>query len=333
MAEHICENVYRLDIPLTGNPLKNLNSYLIMGGAGERSFLIDTGFCWDVCREAMERELDQLAVDREQMDIFCTHLHSDHAGLAAELIRPGCRTFISSVDGPRVIIRSDPAWKDWYSKYLYEGFSREEMAEVSGHAPSQSGAPVKACAFTYLEDGDELRYAGHTLRCIWTPGHTPGHMCLYEPDRKWLFCGDHILFTITPNICRWSVRPDSLGDYLESLKKIRDLPVELLLPAHREKTGTLSQRVDELLAHHERRIANTLEVIAEHPGWNAYQIAGEMKWKISARNWSEFPLTQKLFAVGETDAHLDYLTIRKRIRFEERGRVRYYYLEGSEENE
>ena len=200
------------------------------------------------------------------------------------------------------------------------------MEEVNGHAPSQSGSPVKKCTFTCLEDGDVLEYGGHALRCIWTPGHTPGHMCLYETDRQWLFCGDHILFHITPNICRWSGCTDSLGDYLESLKKIRDLPVKLLLPAHREETGVLSERIDELLAHHERRIANTLEVIGQHPGWNAYEIAGEMKWKISARNWADFPLTQKLFAVGETDAHLDYLEVRGKIRWEQDGRVKRYYL-------
>ncbi len=325
MAEHICGNLYRIDVPLTGNPLKNLNSYFIRGNAGERSLLIDTGFHWDACITAMQSQLAELQADRDHMDIFLTHLHSDHTGLAAELIRPGCKVYIGSIDAPFVIVRSDPAWEAWYQKYYYEGFSKEEMAAVIGHAPSQSGSPVKRCEFTLLEDGDELHYGSHTLRCIWTPGHTPGHMCLYEPNLKWLFSGDHILFTITPNICRWSNRPDSLGDYLNSLQKIRNLPVDLLLPAHREKTGTLTERVDELLQHHERRIANTFEVITGHPGWNAYQIAGEMKWKISARNWAEFPLTQKLFAVGETDAHLDYLEVRGKIRHQYSGKVKYYY--------
>ena len=54
MAERITSNLWRLDIPLVGNPLKNLNSYLI---TGERSLLIDTGFRQDPCREAMERQL------------------------------------------------------------------------------------------------------------------------------------------------------------------------------------------------------------------------------------------------------------------------------------
>ena len=85
MAEHIADNLWRLDIPLEGNPLKNLNSYLIVGE--ERSLLIDTGFRWTSCRLAMERELAEVGVDQSRMDVFATHLHSDHVGLAPELIR------------------------------------------------------------------------------------------------------------------------------------------------------------------------------------------------------------------------------------------------------
>ena len=97
MAEQIAEGLYRLDIPLPGNPLKNLNSYLI---TGERNLLIDTGFRLDACREAMEHQLRELGVDLRRTDLFLTHLHTDHTGLAGELHRPGCRVYIGAVDGP-----------------------------------------------------------------------------------------------------------------------------------------------------------------------------------------------------------------------------------------
>ena len=72
MAERIAENLWRLEIPLEGNPLKTLNSYLI---TAERNLLIDTGFRWDGCRAAMERQLNELGVDLSRTDIFSTHLH------------------------------------------------------------------------------------------------------------------------------------------------------------------------------------------------------------------------------------------------------------------
>lgn len=125
MAERITSNLWRLDIPLVGNPLKNLNSYLI---TGERSLLIDTGFREPACREAMERQLAETGVDRDRLDIFLTHLHSDHTGLAPELIRPGGRIFIGKTDGARMAGYQDPAvWRAMYTEYQDEGFSPAEM--------------------------------------------------------------------------------------------------------------------------------------------------------------------------------------------------------------
>ena len=70
-----------------------------------------------------------------------------------------------------------------------------------------------------------LEYGGYHFQPILTPGHTPGHMCLYDAEKKVLFCGDHILGTITPNICIELGVENPLEDYLNSLKKIDALDV------------------------------------------------------------------------------------------------------------
>jgi hypothetical protein len=136
-----------------------------------------------------------------------------------------------------------------------------------------------------------------------------------------------VLFHISPNICRWTDVPDSLGDYLGSLQKVRNLPVDLLLPAHRDETGVLADRVDELTAHHLWRIENAWQTVKDEPGLTGYDIAGRMRWKIRSRSWEDFPLQQKFFAVGEALAHLDYLEVRGRVehRFEN-GKNRYYAI-------
>lgn len=324
MAEQLRPGLWRLDIPLEGNPLKNLNSYLI---TGERSLLIDTGFRWESCRSAMERELAQTGVNRDKMDIFLTHLHSDHTGLAVDLIRPDCKTFISRIDGRELLAFADSnRWKQVYLGYVRNGFSREEIQTLWNNNPAQNAAPERPPEFTFLEDGDTLSYGGHKLSGILTPGHTPGHMCLYEAEEKWFFTGDHILFHISPNICRWESVPDSLGDYLESLKKVRDLPASLLLPAHRLVEGNLKSRADELISHHHHRLEIARQVVQDNPGMTAYDIAGKMQWNIRSRSWEVFPLTQKYFAVGEALAHLDYLEVRGMVEREDSGdgSFRYY---------
>lgn len=323
MAQKMAEQLWRLDIPLVGSPLKNLNSYLILG---ERNLLIDTGFRQQPCREAMERQLEELGVDRDRTDIFLTHLHSDHTGLSTDLIRPGCRIYISAVDGG--ILRAgqqDTYWRDANKRYIQDGFSEEEMEALWDQNPAKAAGALPHEDYTYVSSGDELLYGGRKLRCMETPGHTPGHLCLYDPEQEILFSGDHILFHITPNICRWVTMPDALGSYLESLETLRYLPVKLLLPAHREETGALQGRTEELLEHHRRRIAETLQVVKEHPRQTAYALAGKMTWSIRSRNWEDFPLTQKFFAVGEALAHLDYLEIRGKVKREMRDGT-YIYI-------
>lgn len=324
MAERLARDLWRLEIPLEGSPLKTLNSYFIRG---ERSLLIDTGFRWDSCRAACERQLAELGADRDRMDIFVTHLHSDHSGLAPELIRPGCQILIGETDGAGVADYMEAGcWRSLYARYVRDGFSKEETDRLQSSNPAQTAAPAVWGRYRPLRDGDTLSYGGHTLRCILTPGHTPGHMCLYEPESKWLFTGDHILFHISPNICRWESIPDALGSYLESLQKVRDLPVDLLLPAHRRETGDLRERVDELTAHHLRRIEDAWRTVRDEPGLTAYDIAGRMRWKIRSKSWADFPLEQKFFAVGEALAHLDYLEVRGRVRHREEGGKNRYYL-------
>ena len=325
MAEQIGEHLYRLDIPLKGNPLKNLNSYLI---TGERNLLIDTGFRQDPCREAMNRQLRELHIDLGRMDIFLTHLHRDHTGLAGELHRPGREVYISREDGEELLYQgTDAFWHHRIESYIRDGFSREEMDRLWGPDPAGGLAAQLADRYTYVADGDVLEYGGYRLRCLSTPGHSPGHLCLYDQERKLLIAGDHILFHITPNICRWDAMPDALGSYLDSLKRVEDLPVELLLPAHREETGALRARAVELAAHHRSRLADTLTTVREHPGLTAYDIAGTMRWQIRCRSWEDFPLTQKFFAVGEALSHLDYLRARGILRMEASGDKLIWYPE------
>ena len=118
---------------------------------------------------------------------------------------------------------------------------------------------------------------------------------------------------------------DSLGDYLNSLDKISALEVRALYPAHRAETGNLQERIAQLKSHHARRLEDALDAVRGTPGLTAYEIAGRMAWSIRCRNWEEFPLTQKFFAVGETMAHLDRLAILGEVHFQElQGKRRYF---------
>ena len=171
------------------------------------------------------------------------------------------------------------------------------------------------------------RFAYFSRAVIETPGHTPGHVCLYDRENKVMFLGDHVLFDITPNITTWQGFEDPLGKYVHSLMDISIFDVRLPLPAHRTVSCTMAERIGTIIEHHGARIRELIGVLEHEPGLTAYEIAGRMRWKVRGKSsaWEDFPLQQKWFAVGEAAAHLEYLTTRGRARREESGGLWRFY--------
>ena len=99
----------------------------------------------------------------------------------------------------------------------------------------------------------------------------------------------------------------ALQRYLESLQKVRELPVRLALPGHREGDKSIAGRIDEIVAHHDRRLAEICHLAGLYPHSTAYDIAPHMTWSMRGKQWKDFPPTQKWFALGETLAHIEYL--------------------------
>lgn len=324
MVEEIIPGVWRIPVPLPNNPLKELNAYLIRGEG--RSLLIDTGFRMPECRAALLAGLEACGGRGEVLDIALTHLHSDHSGLAPELVSPEGRVYVSAAD--RVMLESygrEETWRRSDDRFLREGFPGDLLLQSRFVNPARALSPGECGQYADLWPGQKLRVGRYTLECVFTPGHTPGHMCFWMEQEGVMFLGDHVLFDITPNITSWAGVPDSLGNYLRSLDLIRGYPIRVPLPAHRGVMGDVAARVDALKAHHDERLRETLTVVRHRPGATAYEIAGNMTWRIRARSWEEFPLAQKWFAVGEALAHLERLMALGQVERRENGKVGTYF--------
>lgn len=326
MTQEVLPHIYRIPVPLKGNPLKELNSYLIRGK--ERNLLIDTGFRQPACREAMEAGLKELGVARDDTDVLLTHMHSDHSGLAPEFVGKDRHIYVSSIDQVYLDIHKRlERWKKIDESYNRGGFPSELLQSLMINVPARSMAPPEYEGYRILNHGDVLEAGGYRLTALLTPGHTPGHMCYWMEEQGVMFTGDHILFDITPNITAWVGVENSLSDYMESLRMIRKYPVKLALPGHRA-AGDFNSRIGALLRHHEARLAECLEKVRENPGMTVYETASRMTWQIRARNWEDFPDNQKWFATGECMSHLDYLRAEGKIRRETEGGVDRYFAAG-----
>lgn len=324
MPEEIMQNIHRIPVPLPGNPLKELNAYLIRGK--DRNLLIDTGFRQPACREALFAGLRELGLRRGDVDVLLTHLHSDHAGLAPEAAGETGTIFVSSVDRLTLdnMAERQKYWEEADNWFREEGFPISMMMQIRDKNPARSMAPPTGGHYSSLEDGDVLEAGDYRLQCLLMPGHTPGQMCFWMEREGCMFLGDHVLFDITPNITAWPRMPDALGSYLRSLEKIRAYDVKLALPGHR-RGGDMRLRIDQLLEHHKRRLEEAFSAVKNHPGQPAYFLAGKMTWKIRASSWDTFPVAQKWFAVGECMSHLDHLMVQGRIRKELQGGKAAYF--------
>jgi glyoxylase-like metal-dependent hydrolase (beta-lactamase superfamily II) len=228
---------------------------------------------------------------------------------------PAPKIFVNRVEADHAL---DPdLWTGLAKAARTHGFPDPEAA-VERHPGRRyvfSGRPH----FTHLREGDTLPIGKYTFHCVATPGHTPGHLCLYEAEAKILFSGDHILDSITPNISGWDSAGDPLGEYLESLDKIAAYDIRLTLPGHRNLILDHRRRIEELKEHHRCRLQEVIRILATK-GQTAYQVASQMTWDIDCARWEDFPVPQKWFATGEALAHL--------LQLERAGQVTKAWREG-----
>ena len=308
MCEEILPGLFRNKIPLPGSPLKYLNSYIIKDS--EKSLIVDTGLNRKECLDAMHKGLTTLGVDLSKSDIFITHLHADHFGLVSKLATDTTHILFSRPE--KELMES---WEGFGAMVEYaarNGFPEDELESALDKHPGAKFGADWIPELKILDDGDRIDVGDYHFKCVTTPGHTLGHICLYEPDKKILLAGDHILIDITPNIQCWSDTANHLKDYLASLDKIGQLDIDLVLPGHRRLIDNPKARIEELKNHHAHRLDEVLGILEKGPQ-SAFQTAAQMTWDIDCESWDQFPVAQKWFALGEAISHLRYL--------EEAGRI------------
>ncbi len=321
MIEEILANLYRIEIPLPKNPLKALNSYVIRNTG--RNLIVDTGWDQKECMDAMQAGLGALGVDLKKTDFFITHLHADHLGLLSRLVTETSTIYFNQPEAEW--IKSVNRWNDFVDFARMNGFPEDELQVALHSHPGYKYGLKGELSFRIVKEGDRISIGDYLFKCVETPGHTKGHICLYEPSKKILTAGDHILGDITPTIQLWSDDWDPLNEYLNSLEKVYKLDIELVLPGHRGIIRNCKERIRELKDHHEKRLEEIVYILRKG-GQNAFGVASQMTWDVIYEAWDTFPVSQKWFATGEAIAHLKYLEKKKRIKREIQGQKIVYSL-------
>jgi glyoxylase-like metal-dependent hydrolase (beta-lactamase superfamily II) len=305
----IASGIHRIKVPIPDNPLENLNCYLVEGWDGW--VMIDAGWHTPETLDSLKSGLKGLGIGLTDIaSIVITHIHPDHFGLAGKIkeLSPGTKLIMHRLEADLIESRyiKFPDLQDEMEHFLLRhGVSRLNISSLDRSSlPALEFVKVTYPEYTFY-GGEIIRTGKYDLEVIWTPGHSIGHICLYEPQNQLLFAGDHIFPQITSAIGLHVQSGDNpLGDYLNSLHKIENLVVTKILPAHENIFTDLRGRIGEIKKHHQDRNNEILATILKKP-LTAYEISPQIKWNISS--WNSLSPLHKRLAIMEAAAHLEYL--------------------------
>jgi glyoxylase-like metal-dependent hydrolase (beta-lactamase superfamily II) len=302
----VATGVFELRLPI---PFEDGLVNVFLFTDGDHVDLLDCGMnseeSVDIIRQAI-KHLGASGVRR----LMVTHIHPDHYGAAGAFAGEGLADlYIHRLEVPLVhprYVELEHLVKEVRNYLLVNGVP-EEDAEVLSNSQRALSEVVKTAEPSVQLDGAETVVMGlHRLRVEWTPGHSPGHICLYEPDGGLLFAGDHILPELSPNIgLHPQSTPDPLHDYLDGLKRMAVYRPKLVLPAHGRPFSGVEQRVETLLDHHKRRLDRVMEIAGDEE---------KSGWEVALELWGPREnLYEKRLALQEALAHLQALAVERRV--------------------
>ena len=316
-VEDLGGGVYRIPLPLPIEGLKAVNVYAITDPGGVD--LIDAGIALVPARERLTAALVEIGYELGDIrNFFVTHIHIDHYSLAIEL-RKSFRSLVSLGEEERANLDATREMVNGSRNRFFgiDGLLRLGAKELVDELSAQDHHPPAIVDWEdpdrWLTDGTDLDLRTRTLRAVHTPGHTRGHLVYHDATAKIMFAGDHVLPHITPSIgFEAAGNRMALRDYLGSLARTLALPEARLLPAHGPVCDSTHERVHELLAHHDARLAETLDAVrAGHA--TAFEVAKAIKWTRRQRLFSDLDLFSRVQAVNETAAHLEVLAVRGQL--------------------
>jgi glyoxylase-like metal-dependent hydrolase (beta-lactamase superfamily II) len=308
----LAPDLWRIRLPFHLE-LNHVNIHVLSTSLG--FVLVDCGYGSREAFQVLESGLHDIGIAwRDLARIVITHIHPDHAG-NAERVQEASRApiWMHEVEAdylPRFtnMVREPERLDPWLLSW---GVAPDVVAEMAAKFRYTSGTFNPASPSVRMKGGEDIG----GWRVLWTPGHAPGHVCLYRAETRTLISGDHVLEGISPNIA-WMPDRDMLAAFLRSLAEVENLDVTEILPSHGEPFQSLAKRCQALAAHHDLRCGNVLAAIDR--GARTVQDLVVALWK---NGLSPF---QHRFALFEAMAHLAFLEAGGRVRCDRDGPVQFW---------
>ncbi len=303
----VAAGVFELRLPI---PFEDGRVNVFLFADGSEADLLDCGMNSDESVGTIKEAVAHIGAKRLRR-LVVTHIHPDHYGAAGSLAGEGMADlYIHRLEVPLVnprYVELEHLVKEVHTYLLVNGVPAND-AEVLSNSQRALSQLVKTADASVQLDGAELLQMGRReLRVEWTPGHSPGHICLYDRQDGLLFAGDHMLPELSPNIgLHPQSTPDPLHEYLDGLRRMAAYEPELILPSHGRPFTDAPARVKVLEAHHHRRLDQAVEIVGR---------GKQTAWEVALDLWGPREnLYEKRLALQEALAHLQALAVEGRVR-------------------
>jgi glyoxylase-like metal-dependent hydrolase (beta-lactamase superfamily II) len=283
-----------------------VNVYLI---DDEPLTLVDAGPNSGSSLEELQRGLAAHGRSLEDIElVILTHQHIDHLGLVSIVAsRSGAEVAAIDAAVPFVENYSEEAGEDdefALALMLRHGMPEDVARALQSVSQAFRAWGARADVGRVLHDGETIELRDRKLEVHFRPGHSPTDTIFLDPERQMLLAADHLLKHISSNplITRprdgSEGRPQALVTYLESLRKTREMDIDLVLPGHGDPFTGHRELIDERFALHERRAVKIYGLIQERSR-TAYELAQAM--------WGNVAVTQAYLTLSEVLGHVDLL--------------------------
>lgn len=305
MISEISENFYRITLPMPFR-LRHVHAYALVEGG--QAALFDAGMLMPGAFEKMEEDLAGIGISAVDIrDIYLTHTHTDHCGLAGR-IQEKSKARLHLSDEARQGYDRFQQGEDLIARarifYARHGLPAEDVEAIVEEIEDLRGRIPRLEVATLLRDRETRRFGSRAFEAIFTPGHAAGHVCFFFRDEGFLLAGDHILPyiapSVSPNIDDEVFQP--LASYLESLAVIEKLPISMVHPGHGNSFNGVKERIYEIRDHHAMKKDLLLKRIGARPQ-TTFCICREMIGAAAA-NWDGW---EKFMALNETYVYLQQL--------------------------
>ncbi len=247
-GERVLPGVFRLRLPLSWPGVPHCNAWAV--AAGDGIVLFDTGMHLPGSLADLEGALAMCGLRLEDIRlVVCTHAHSDHCGQAPEIVRltgaqlwmhPRHELMTRMAQDPEAVLaqRIEVARQSGVPEEPLRRATAERRARGTGVAGVI--APDRDLLDGVTVDSDLGEWVAYE-----TPGHSPSHVCMFQPQRRLLISGDHVLGRISL-FFDYGYSPDPVGEFLNSLDLVDALHARLCLPGH-------GRTFADVRAHHRRQ--------------------------------------------------------------------------------